>query len=42
MIGYSIAILSLWIGSIFVPFFFAGFDNNEGCEHQKDSHFLRG
>ena len=42
MIGYSIAILSLWIGSIFVPFFFTGLESNESHKHQKDSHFLRG
>ena len=42
MIVYSIVVLLSWVGSIFVPFFFTGFESNEGYEHQKDSHFLRG
>ena len=42
MIAYSIVVLSMWIGSIFVPVFFGGMDHNEEYKHQKDSHFLRG
>ena len=42
MIVYSLVILLSWVGSLFIPFFFTGFESNERHEHQKDSHFLRG
>ena len=43
MIAYSIIILVSWVGSIFIPFFFVGFeDKNSRHKHQKDAHFLRG
>ena len=42
MIAYTVAILSVWIGSIFVPFFFCGFDHNEDRVHRENTHFLKG
>ena len=42
MIVYSIIILSVWIGSLFIPFFFSGFDHNESPVHREKTHFLKG
>jgi len=42
MIAYSIVILFLWLGSLFVPFWFVGFEKSDVPTSQKDSHFLRG
>ncbi len=42
MIAYSIVILLSWIGSIFIPFFFVGFEDTENYYRHRDVHFLRG
>jgi len=42
MIVYSLVILSLWVGSLFIPFFFCGFDHNDRRIHKEKTHFLKG
>ena len=42
MIAYSLVILSAWIGSLFIPFYFCGFDNNDHHVHREKTHFLKG
>ena len=42
MIAYSVVILVSWLGSIFIPFFFVGFEDSQRHKYSEDSHFLRG
>ena len=42
MIIYSLVILSVWMGSLFIPFFFCGFENNESSVQREKTHFLKG
>ena len=42
MIAYSLVVLFLWVGSLFVPFFFCGFENNDRQTHSEKTHFLKG
>lgn len=42
MIAYTFVVLFAWLGSLFIPFFFCGFDHNDHRTHKEKTHFLKG
>ena len=42
MIAYTLIVLFTWLGSLFIPFYFCGIDNNDSYVHREKTHFLKG